>query len=248
MKKNLKTILLIMLVALSLIFIYYMIFKEVEIGFVKVDGVKKVKAESMKLDKSIAETNKLIDEEHKNATETLETEAKLLTEAKEAYLNYVNQTDNAQILSANSEEKFQTEFLWTRIGNYATKEGVTIKFEIVEQSKHEEKKSTSCNLNFTVGGNYISIVDFLYSIEEDMDLNFAIDNFKFIKDVDGRLKATFTVSNVEIDNESLKSSSTTVNIENATNEANTSDSKAENSASGDSKENTSESTTAANNS
>ncbi|MDO5556720.1 MAG: hypothetical protein Q4G05_00520 [Clostridia bacterium] len=212
MKKILKPLLILIAIILFLICIYQMTFKSLKIGVIRIAGFKEISQASKQLDTNIKETNKLIDEDHPKAMAGLNDEAKKLIKAKQDYLDYVNLTDNEQILAANNKEKFEIEFLWTRIGNYATKQGVNVKFEISQKNLQESEKAATCKLNFNIKGSYVSIIDFIYNLEEDMDLGFTIENFKLTKG-----EATFEVNNVVIDEASLleanTSSSTSVETE-----------------------------------
>ena len=59
-----------------------------------------------------------------------------------------------------------------------------------------------CNLTFIVSGEYLSIVDFLYDLEDDERLNFEICNFT-IKKQGESLQANFIVKSIPINKTNL---------------------------------------------
>ena len=55
---------------------------------------------------------------------------------------------------------------------------------------------------FKISGEYISITDFLYSIEDDDTLGFEIKDFS-LNSENGVLKASFSTKNIPISSQSL---------------------------------------------
>ena len=100
---------------------------------------------------------------------------------------------------------YDIDFLWTIIGNYATEEGVVLQFDITSDSKDinfEDKDYELCNLNFSVIGEYLAIVNFIYDLEDDERLNFEISNFILEKNGDN-LQANFVVKSTPINQKNL---------------------------------------------
>ena len=70
-------------------------------------------------------------------------------------------------------------------------------------------------LDFTATGSYVGIRNFVYSLEEDEDLNFRIENFKLTTGTSAEnLSGTFTVNDIGIKQETT---STNVSSGNNTN-------------------------------
>lgn len=122
-------------------------------------------------------------------------------------------------LNSDNDGVYETEnydigYLWTTLGKYATKNNLNLALDV--------KRSTGTdlyNLDFTVQGEYVDISTFITKIENDSNLLFRIYNFKLIPGKsDLNLKATFTVRDVNIDNETLTKSSQTVSITEIENE------------------------------
>ena len=101
------------------------------------------------------------------------------------------------------------EYLWTKLGNYATEKGVNLRFEVVNGIDNYK------NLNFTLTGSYVAIIDYISAIENDTELNFTPVNFKMVNNTgdtsQGKLQATFTVESIPIVIEKVESNSTDEN-------------------------------------
>ena len=71
------------------------------------------------------------------------------------------------------------------------------------------------NLSFTVIGQYVAIIDFVSSIEDDSELAFRIENFNLLPD-GTNLKATFDITGIRIKIENTTQSVSGTNNETAT--------------------------------
>lgn len=202
MRKVLIIVIILLLVALG----YTMSFKGLEIGKFQIWSVKQLSESSKSIDTKIEEINSLIDVQYPKKISDLKSASNNMKTAKEEYLNYTNLSSDEQILRAMQEESYSIEFLWTKIGNHATSEGVNLKFEIVSSSTGGNNVN---DINFTVQGTYIGITNFIYAIENDQDLNFRIQNFKLVPDQGNILKGTFVVKNIAIQGNTSGQQSTT---------------------------------------
>ena len=167
------------------------------IGSLKVYSISEIVEENHKLDSAIEELNKLKNEDYKNALEGLSKSTKSLETSKQAYLDEASISTDSEIKEATISQNYAMEYLWNKVGTYATEEGVNLKWEV--QSSGNNKYT----LNFTVVGSYISIINYVYDMENDSDLGFTILNFK-ISGTDN-LTATFSVNDVSIKAESITS-------------------------------------------
>lgn len=216
MRKVLIIVIILLLVALG----YTMSFNGLEIGKFQIWSVKELSESSKSIDTKIEEINSLIDVQYPKKISDLKSASNNMKTAKEEYLNYTNLSSDEQILRAMQEESYSIEFLWTKIGNHATSEGVNLKFEIVSSSTGGNNVN---DINFTVQGTYIGITNFIYAIENDQDLNFRIQNFKLVPDQGNILKGTFIVKNIAIQGNTSGQQSTTTGTSGTT-EANNSNS------------------------
>ena len=100
------------------------------------------------------------------------------------------------------------EFLWEKVGSYATKEGVTLKMDVTSTGLNNKY-----TLNFTTSGSYVGVISYIYSLENDSELAFRIENFKMVSggsstqaSSSGTVTGTFSVNNVSIETETISSS------------------------------------------
>ena len=200
-----RKILLIILLALSIMLAYIVIVPGFSLGNFTINNYKSIKEQSRSLNNDIMEL------ESKNGTEYESKNAALLT-AVNNYNDKKSQYESLNLESTTTEtdvvpvDLYDIDFLWTIIGNYATDEDLILKFDVV---KSQTARATSsdyiiCNLEFTVSGDYISLTDFIYDLEDDDRLGFEINNFEMEKGDNG-LQATFVTKEVPLNNNNLSS-------------------------------------------
>ena len=197
MKNILMTLISLLLIVLTVT----LMVNGISIGNIQISSIQQISKKNENLDKRIDETNSLNNITYKNALSDLNEATKKLATSKSNYLNIASVSSEAEIKEANQEKSYAMEYLWSQIGNHATGEGVNIKLEI--SSTGASNKNT---LNFTVQGSYIAIRNFIYSLENDEDLAFKIENFK-ISGSGETLSSTFTVPDIGINTENISSSS-----------------------------------------
>lgn len=199
MKKILIILLIILLVTLS----YFAIFKGITLGNFEVLSVERIQEENDKLTHEIEATEKLMHSDYAQKTEELQKTVEGLMEAKDEYKELAAVSSDKALKEATKQEIYKMEYIWTRIGSHATSEGIELKLDITAGDTGEED---SKNLLFTVTGNYIAVINFVLSIEDDSQLGFRIENFKILpgSGENGR-QATFTVRNVRIKSENASS-------------------------------------------
>lgn len=202
MKKILIILLIILLVTLS----YFAIFKGITLGNFEVLSVERIQQENDKLTQEIEATEKLMHSDYAQKTDELKRTVEGLMEAKDEYLELESVSTDKQLKEATKQETYKIEYIWTRIGSHATSEGVELKLDVTAGETGEEENK---NLLFTVTGNYIAVINFVLSIEDDSQLGFRIENFKILpgSGENGR-QATFTVRNVRIKTENASSAAT----------------------------------------
>lgn len=212
MKKILISLLIVLLLALSCI----AILKGINIFGIEILGIGQIKEKNSNLDLKIAQATTLASTDYPKALSNIETNLKKLEEEKKNYEDMVTISTDDQVKLANQYQKYEVEYLWTIIGNHATKEGVVIKIDIVAASGNN-----NYNLNFTVNGTYIGITEFISDIENDSALGFKIENFTMKPGASTQdLQATFTCRDIEI-KDITKSSSSSNRDTQSTNENNT---------------------------
>ena len=190
MKKILIALLLVLLIALNCI----AILNGVNILGLEILGIGQIKEKNNNLDAKIAQATTIASTDYPKALKDMEANLKKLEQEKKNYEDMVTISTGDQVQLANQYQKYEVEYLWTIIGNHATKEGVVIKIDIVAASGENKY-----NLNFTVNGSYIGITEFISDIENDSALGFKIENFSMKPGGSTQeLQATFTCKDIEI--------------------------------------------------
>ena len=95
-----------------------------------------------------------------------------------------------EIAEANQREEYLLDLLWIKIGNYANANNIKVLISPIDNST---------SIKFDVTGGYISIINFIYDIENDDELDFTVDNI-VMQGGSGDLvtKASFVVTGVNI--------------------------------------------------
>lgn len=212
MKKILISIIIILLIGLG----YTIGVKSLSIGQLKLESVGDIKNASASLDQKFNTSKEISAKTYPKSIEDLDKVVRDLKTAKQQYqAKTLNNPDVQSNLGIIQVEKYNIEYLWTIIGNYATKNGVTLTLDI---------KSTTAqdvyNLNFSLEGKYIGITDFIYSLEDDSELKFEIKDFKISSDkITTKNTATNVTDNEVASNENgdNQESNNTVNDNSKTN-------------------------------
>lgn len=161
----------------------------INIGSLHILGFQGIADENQKLLKMI-EQSKQKNNEYTDKLETINSDSEKLAKAKKEYYDLVQVSTASEIQESMQIKSYRVEYLWSSVGNHATKEGVKVKMEITASSMGD---SAYKNLKFTVNGNYLAISNFIYDLENDESLDFTIDDFDMKANV-----ATFTVKDVKI--------------------------------------------------
>ena len=106
---------------------------------------------------------------------------------------------------SKSFDLYDIDFLWTIIGNYATEDELELQFDVSKFTNDIYFLNADyilCDLKFTILGEYLSIVDFIYDLEDDERLNFEISNFIMNK-MEKNLQAKFVVKSIPINKKNL---------------------------------------------
>lgn len=196
-----KDILITVISILLTVVIIICMVKGLTVGSFRILSISNIKQESLNLDNEVDELNNLKNATYKKKIDDLQTATKDLTTAKQKYLDLASVSSDEEIQEANLEQTYAMEFLWNKVGSYATKEGVTLKWDV--SSTGVNNKYT---LNFTTTGSYVGVISYIYALENDSDLAFRIENFKMTASGEN-VTATFTVNNVAIKAETISSAS-----------------------------------------
>ena len=183
----------------------------------KFDTIAKLKESDQKLEKSASDLDKLISKDmpdkKKSLLATIETYKSTKAEYERVVAQYSN-LSSAEVLENELEKDiYDVDFLWTIVGNYATEEGVNLKFDVTKNTtspssyNNDSSEYVVCDLNFSVTGSYINLTDFIYDIEDDDRLNFEINDFELKKNEDEitiePLNAKFVVYAIKLNSQNL---------------------------------------------
>lgn len=206
MRKLLIGILIIVLLVLA----GFMLIDRVNIGSLEILGIEAIVDKNNELDQKILEATRLATVTYQGKLDTLNSANKQLQQEKQSYQNYVGAEDGTGAVS--QIQSYEVEYLWTKIGNYAKREGVVLKMDVAVNNA----VLGTYDLNFTVTGTYVGITEFIYDIDNDSSLLFKVENFKLLPNAeDGTLVATFTCKDISINIDSSSVSEITNNaIEN----------------------------------
>ena len=208
-----KNILLTILTILITVIMVIVMKSGINIGSLHVLGFQEIADENQKL-LDVIEQSKQKNNEYTDKLQTINSDSEKLATAKKEYFDLVQVSTASEIQEAMQIKSYRVEYLWSRVGNHATKEGVKVKMEIASSSMGD---SAYKDLKFTVNGNYLAITNFIYDLENDESLDFTIDNFDMKSDV-----ASFTVKDVKIIQEEKSSMTSSQNsVDNSNNANNT---------------------------
>lgn len=188
MRKTLLSVLLVLLIILIVLFMK----NGIGFGSFQVYGFQSISEKNDELTEAISDANTENDR-YTSALSKIDTDVEELAGAKKKYLDLIAQSSESEIKDATQTKIYTIEYLWSKIGNHATKEGVTLKMEVASSTLNDQDYR---NLNFTVDGEYLAIVQFIYDLENDSDLDFIAENFNMTSK-----HATFTVKDVKIQRE-----------------------------------------------
>ena len=203
-----KVLLSLLLIALLAIF-GVMVISGINIGNLELGhSIRSIINKNNELDQSILGLSKKIDTEYAGARTNLDQSFKKLQAEKQSYQSTVEYTSQEDIAAANQTEEYKLDYLWTKIGLYATNHNVAMKADL---SYGSSGVSNQYNISFTATGEYLDISEFVYEIEKDSSLGFRIEEFALVPYSEESLQATFIIKNVSVDPASLSKSATVTN-------------------------------------
>ena len=156
----------------------------------------------------IIDENDAVNKKIKQATVLAETtyprELRELQETIDEYKIQRQKYEEISELDSDEDNIYETEkydigYLWTTLGKMASKNKVDLSLNVVKS-----EGIGLYNLEFAIQGEYVDISSFITTIENNSDLYFRIYNFKLTPGASNiKLKATFTVRDVNIEEKSL---------------------------------------------
>ena len=183
------------------------------ISDVGIIGIKGLNEKNNTIEQKISELSNAISVTYVNTESNLKSTANTLQASKTEYENQAILSNSNSPSYASKLEKYDIDYLWTKLGNYAKDENVVIKIELVSGGASQNLY----NLNFTVTGDYMDTTNFIYDIENDSKLGFKIDEFKMVPGGDNKLTTTFVCKDIPVNvgktDESTKDTTSNVSTE-----------------------------------
>ncbi len=211
-----RKILLIILVCLLLILTgFFMVNGLSAIGL---KGIMDINKKDKEIEQKIVELSNEINDVYKGTETRLKSTVNTLAETKTEYENQAILSSSQSSSYVSQNEKYDIEYLWTRLGHFARDENCTLRIDV---SKTGGVNENLYNLKFSVGGSYSGITDFIYDIENDSKFGFKIENFAITSPGES-LTATFDckdipISEVQVERQDSSDSNAESNTTNTTN-------------------------------
>lgn len=214
-----KNILMSVFTLLLAMLIVILMVRGIKIGNLEVLSIGQIIEKNEALNTKVEDLNTLNNVTYKKTLSDLNDATKKLSTSKSSYLDIASVSSDEEIKEANQDKSYAMEYLWSQIGNHATKEGVNIKLTVTSTGVSNKNK-----LNFNVIGSYIGIRNFVYALENDTDLNFRIENFKIETGTsEEKLNCTFTVNDIGIKQEQTTTTVQNTSTASQTDSTNTAD-------------------------
>ncbi len=227
-----RKILISLIVILLLVVGYLITFRGLNVLGINVASFAQLQDKNTKLEGELQQLSSLTSIDQPKAISGLNDSAKQLLIAKEEYNDKILYSSSENILEASQLRPYETEYLWTRLGNHAKDKGINLRYELRQNTAGV---ADQYDIYFTLNGSYVSISEFVSAIENDSSLNFKIESFKLIPTESSteKLQATFVVRDIVVkidgtrrytsssDSSSSSSSSGSTNTTNTTNTTDT---------------------------
>jgi len=222
---SVRKLVLAVLLVISVCLCYTTVVNGLSLGSFTVSSYEEIEKQNKDLETSISDLTRKTTTDYDSKKSAVTKAIKEYNDAKEEY-----EALAPTIASLNKEPEiielgtkpYDIEYLLVKIGEYATREGLTITFNVVKSGVQglanigagETEYYTMTDINFTVLGEYNSIIEFIYHIEDDDELNFEINEFK-MEPSSSNVQAVFVVKGVPV---STKNLSNLNNVEAPTND------------------------------
>lgn len=148
------------------------------IGLFNVPSIITINDSKKNLDQKNSEAHEVSTTTFDKAMNELNTNKTSFEKAKSDYEEVVALVSSSEYASFGDLERYKLEFIWIKLGIIAKENNVSAKFDLVPATS--ETDTSLYNIEFTILGNYIDIIDFMYSIEDDDNLRFIVENVNMI--------------------------------------------------------------------
>lgn len=130
MRKILISIIIILLIVLA----YFAIFQGISLGKFEILSTYGIVELNDELTEKINEANEKIKNDLQSKKAELSQNVNTLLQNKESYYRVANVSTESEINEANTEETYNIEYLWLRVGRHARAEGVNLRMDVMERN------------------------------------------------------------------------------------------------------------------
>ena len=156
----------------------------------EVPSYAQIQDEKAEFDSKVKQLKNLNSSGIPNASGEVDTELRNYAEKKDAYEQLKSTADEEQIAEANKVKIYLLDYLWIKVGNYASDNAV--KFKMTPDAE-------TATLAFDITGSYVSVINFVYDIQNDEKLDFKMDGIVIEgASSDREVKAKFTVEDINV--------------------------------------------------
>ena len=189
-----KKLILAALTALSIYFTYTMVKVGVKPSSrlpIKIDiySYSEMLNQGNVLNEKLLEIENLNTVEIEKANNKVEIETMGFETRKQEYEALEANASEAEIAEANKEQEYLLDYLWIVIGNYANDNNVKFKMQ-TDDINHR--------INFDITGSYVSIINFIYDLQNDKNLRFNLNGIELASSTQDTTKAYFSVDGVTV--------------------------------------------------
>lgn len=150
----------------------------------------KILEEGDKLNNKLKQIDSLNKETLVEASNKVEEERAGFDSKKAQYEKLEANASEEEIAEANKKQEYLLDYLWIVIGNYANDNNVKFKMQTDE---------VNLKINFDITGSYISIINFVYDLQNDENLKFNLNGIKIASSSSAdTTKASFSVDGVTV--------------------------------------------------
>ncbi len=216
---SVRKLVLALLLIVSVCLCYTTAVNGLSLGGFTVSSYEEIEQQNKELETSISDLTRKTTTDFTSKKSAVTKSIKEYNDAKEEYEalapTVASMSKEPEVIELGTKP-YDIEFLLVRIGEYATREGLTITFNVVKSGAQglanvgagETEHYTMADINFTVLGEYNSIIEFLYHIEDDDELNFEINNFK-MGPSSSNVQAEFNVQSIPVSTKGLSNLNST---------------------------------------
>ena len=170
--------------------------KGIQFGNVSILSLKQIaeKKEQVK----VAETSLELESTKYSILENKLNSLKKEFEQEKAKYEAISPETVTMINELNAKDKYSIEYIWIKLGNYASANHLEIVVAEPGNSLNSEETKEDSIFTIQVEGSYTDVAEFIFHLESDSELSFKLDNIEMEYVSGTQIKATFDVKDIVI--------------------------------------------------